>query len=462
MRVTFHLWFCLLAAPLAAQTATYAVFNTPTLAVQPIARSSALMAYDELRGRMLLAGGDFTGNPSGTAQDTWEWNGTAWQQIVPATQLNFRKVVRMVWAPQRGQILALVSDEVLNGPPVQLYGWTGTNWVLVNSTGPASFATGYAMAWDAQRGVLVVFAQSNTWEWNGTQWSQRGSGGPMPRTEHRMVYDEARQRVVLYGGTGIQNNTTLTDTWDWNGIYWLEHFGIPAPPVSTRSAIAYDRGRQRVVLHGGTAPGLDSGGVWEFDGTAWTARTTSGAPNSIWNAAMAYQSSAGRMLLFGGTDLQQGINLRTRTLQFVTGYVATSAAHQPGCIGPGGVPTLAAVSGSRPVLGTTYNVRFSSLPNTPAALVFAALGGSDQTWNGTPLPLDLTPIGYTSCMLRIEPATIELLSNNAGIANWGISVPNTPSLDGAVFFMQGLVLTPGFNPGGGVTSSSLRATAGVL
>lgn len=419
------------------------------------------MAHDELRGRTLLAGGIPPGG--GTAlQDTWEWDGTSWQQLTPTTQLNFSQAVRMVWCPQRGQILALVCDAVLTGATAQLYGWTGADWALVAGNSPSAFGDGFDMAWDGQRGVLVVFTLSGTWEWNGTVWQQRASGGPTPRTDARMVYDEARQKVVLFGGSAANGGGLRRDTWEWNGLYWFEHFGITPPLSGVGMAMAYDRTRQRVVLHGGSSgtSGFPTGGVFEFDGTSWTERTTSNGPTRMERASMAWHSASNRMVLFGGNA---GATWhRTRTIRFVTGYVASSAAHQPGCLGPVGVPTLAATSGSRPALGTTFQVRFTNLPNTPASLVFAALGGSDQTWNGTPLPLDLTPIGYTSCMLRIEPATIELLSNNAGIANWGIAVPNTPSLDGAVFFLQGLVLTPGFNPGGGVTSSSLRATAGVL
>ena len=114
------------------------------------------------------------------------------------------------------------------------------------------------------------------------------------------------------------------------------------------------------------------------------------------------------------------------------------------------------------MLGQTFQLRFTNLPNTPLALVFAALGYSDQAWSGVPLPIDLTPLGFTSCLLRIEPAVLEPLANVAGVANWSIPVPNNAALDGVPFFLQGLVLTPGFNPGGGVTSSSLRGTAGIL
>jgi len=41
----------------------------------------------------------------------------------------------------------------------------------------------------------------------------------------------------------------------------------------------------------------------------------------------------------------------------------------------------------------------------------------DQEWGGTPLPLELTPTGFTSCMLCVEPATTGLLSDHAVVAN---------------------------------------------
>jgi hypothetical protein len=453
-----------LAVALPAQTATYAVFSQPSLALEPPNRDQAHMAYDEARGRVLLAGGRPPGGGGGyNIQDTWEWNGVAWQQIFPATQLNFSKPMRIVYAPQRSQIIAVTGDSTVGGPPMQVHGWTGTNWVLVDANGPPSRADTYQIAWDGQRGVLVMFGAPftpQTWEWNGLIWQQRSNGGPMTRSAHRMVYDEARQRVVLYGGIGYQNNYQLTDTWEWNGTYWLEHFGVQGPPAAFGSAIAYDRARQRVVLHGGYHNGNATGGVFEWNGTSWLTRTTSGGPGTMEDASMAFVPTTNRMLLFGG--IHAGQWQRTRTIAFVTGSIASTSPHQPGCLGPVGVPTLAAVGGSRPVLGTTVNLRFTNLPNTPVSLVFAALATDDQNWGAQALPVDLTPLGYSSCLLRVAPEVIEPLSNLGGFANWNIAVPATPTLDGAQFFLQGLVLTPGFNPGGGVTSSSLRLVTGVL
>ncbi|HEX5054522.1 MAG TPA: hypothetical protein VFZ65_22270 [Planctomycetota bacterium] len=451
----------LLAPSLLAQTATYAVFTPVAPAVVPPDRDSAQLVFDEARGRALLAGGRPPGS-STNLQDTWEWDGTTWQHVLPNTQLNFSQQVRLVYSPQRAQVLAVTGDNTFGGPPMKIWGWTGSNWLLVDGNGPISRADAYQIAWDGQRGVLVMFGSpfgADTWEWNGLVWQQKGSGGPVPRTGHRMVYDEARQRVVLYGGIST-SNMQVRDTWDWNGVYWLEHFGVTPPPTCLGSTIAYDRARQRVVLHGGGWNGTTTGGVFEFDGATWVTRTTSGAPASMSDASMTFVPATGSLLLFGG--ISGATWDRTRTIDFVTGYVAASAAHQPGCAGPAGVPSLAALGGSRPVLGSTFQTRYGNLPNTPLALVFAALGYSDQAWNGVPLPIDLTLLGFTGCQLHIAPSAMEPLSNTGGIANWSIPIPAAPSLDGLQFYLQGLVLTPGFNPGGAVTSSSLRCTAGVL
>lgn len=448
------------ACGLAAQS-TYALFETPALSLQPPDRYRAQLATDEVRNRVLLVGGVAPGGQ--VRSDYWEWNGTAWQQIVPSNPLNLSKPFRLVYAPQRGQVLAVTGEETANGPPMVIRGWTGTNWVPVNSSGPMSRADAWQVAWDANRGVLVMFGSpfgAETWEWNGTLWQLRGTGGPLPRERHRMVYDETRQRVVLFGGLSLIGGAQLNDTWEWDGAVWVERFGIPSPQIQYGSAIAYDRARQRVVLHGGAWNGNDTGAVYEYDGQQWQQRVTVNGPSSMIDAGMAYLPSAGRLVLFGGITASTAE--RTRTLRFVQGTLATSQSHQPGCAGPAGVPALQPLNGSRPVLGASFALRFQNLPSSPLNLVFAAFGTSDQTWGSLSLPLDLSPLGFVGCTLYVEPVILEPLSNLGGFADWTIPMPASPGLDGFEFFLQGFVLTPGFNTGGGVLSASRRCVAGVL
>jgi hypothetical protein len=126
------------------------------------------------------------------------------------------------------------------------------------------------------------------------------------------------------------------------------------------------------------------------------------------------------------------------------------------------VPSLLPVSGGRPVLGTTFQVRFANLPNTPLAPVFGTIGYQDQTWNGQSLPFDLTGIGLPGCFLRIDATATVVLGNTGGVADWSIALPPAPGLDGQQFFLQGAVLVPGFNAAGAVVSDSRSGVAGVL
>ena len=64
-----------------------------------------------------------------------------------------------------------------------------------------------------------------------------------------MAYDAARQRVVLFGGFGGGH---LGDTWEWNGTNWTQLTPSTSPTARNAHAMAYDAARQRVVLLGGT------------------------------------------------------------------------------------------------------------------------------------------------------------------------------------------------------------------
>ena len=114
------------------------------------------MAFDTARGVTVLFGG-YTGlSGDGRDGETWEWNGTVWNQ-------------RMV-------------------------------------IGPAPRAD-HAMVYDPARAVTVLFggspfdAQSLTWEWNGIAWTLRSASGPLQRFWHAMAYDVGRGKTVLFGGS---------------------------------------------------------------------------------------------------------------------------------------------------------------------------------------------------------------------------------------------------------------------
>jgi hypothetical protein len=122
------------------------------------------------------------------------------------------------------------------------------------------------MAYDASRRVTVLFGGlrfnsfSDTWEWNGTSWTQRATTGPTATYGNTMFYDSARERVMLYDGHDGQ-----TWQWDGNAGAWSS-LGIAGPPQRSWSSVAYDEDRGVAVLVGGVRfnPNVTYGDTWEF------------------------------------------------------------------------------------------------------------------------------------------------------------------------------------------------------
>ena len=154
---------------------------------------------------------------------------------------------------------------------------------------------GHAMSFHAGTGRTIVFGGErtvegrtrlgDTWAWDGTAWTRVDSTGPSPRMDIAMAYDAARDRVVLFGGNGI-NAARLTDTWEWDGRSWAMR-SDSGPGARIHPVMAYDARRQRIVLYGG-AGGASSRGwltdTWEWDGRRWERRATEG-PQYVASAA---------------------------------------------------------------------------------------------------------------------------------------------------------------------------------
>lgn len=79
----------------------------------------------------------------------------------------------------------------------------------------------FAVGGQTMQGLL-----DDTWEWNGTTWTKRDSSvHPPHRFGHAMAYDSGRQKIILFGGQLI-NGSLLKDTWEWDGrtepiILWV-------------------------------------------------------------------------------------------------------------------------------------------------------------------------------------------------------------------------------------------------
>lgn len=178
---------------------------------------------------------------------------------------------------------------VLVDPVLELPGWT-------QMTMPAR--SGHAMATLGTKVVLFAGAAASgapndTWEGDGTNWTQRRpADNPPRRTAHAMVTLGAK--IVLFGGGGVSG--FLNDTWEWDGTNWTRLTPTTNPPARSGHTMATMGGK--VLLFGGLGANGPLRDTWEWDGMTWTDRTPTTSPSARHGHGMAALGT--KVVVFGG------------------------------------------------------------------------------------------------------------------------------------------------------------------
>lgn len=176
-----------------------------------------------------------------------------------------------------------------------------------------------SLAFDAVHGQTVVFGGlgesgvlSDTWEWNGTSWSENCTAPPCAAPSGRfraaMAFDTAHGVSVLFGGMD-DNGDSHCDTWEWDHSAWTQRepstsCGDARPSNRFGHAMA-SAGDEGILVFGGIS---ESDGytndLWQWKDRRWT-RLCSGCdpdslPKSRYDGSLVYGN--GVLLLFGGAD----------------------------------------------------------------------------------------------------------------------------------------------------------------
>lgn len=186
----------------------------------PPARIHPAMAVDRARNRVVLFGGFNPANGS-SFQDLWEWDGTAWTEVAASLGPAGTFAPSAAFDEARGityVFLVRESDSV-----ILTYSWNGTTFTQVNGAGP-TLIPGAVASMGPGGGVLIFGGAlgtnlvGTTWRWDGQNWTSIAGTGPAPRTGHRMAFDRARNRMVLYGGETSSGYSL--ETWEFDGTTW--------------------------------------------------------------------------------------------------------------------------------------------------------------------------------------------------------------------------------------------------
>src|SRR5206468_6198626 len=84
-------------------------------------------------------------------------------------------------------------------------------------------------------------------------------GAPTGRADYAMAYDSARDKILLFGGTDGTQNTNFSDTWEYDPAAptptWTLLSPATTPPARSGHGMVYDSARQRIVMFGGKPDG---------------------------------------------------------------------------------------------------------------------------------------------------------------------------------------------------------------
>jgi hypothetical protein len=375
-----------------AQTPSWAEVTT---ANTPSARVTHAMAYDSARGKVVMfGGGTATGTATGTTNDTWEYDGVNWTQVMTASSPSPRSDHEMVYDSARGKVVMVGGFSFAD-----TWEFDGVDWTEVttaNQPGLGGILHRHAMAYDSAREKVVIFGgewvQGNfldsTWEYDGVDWTHVTTANvPAARGRHSMAYDSAQGKIIMFGGAysplGGGPDCNLNDTWEYDGVDWTEVTTIGGPGARSHHAMAYDSAQGKIVMFGGLEPCSGQGwpsDTWQYDGVDWAEVTTAGIPSVYGDHAMAFDSARGKVVMFGGVVPGVGYGDDTRehsVLTFATVYGNCDAGApcgnpdpSAGCANSRGEGSRLNVWGSASVAADDLRIVATNLPHNQYGLYF--------------------------------------------------------------------------------------------
>lgn len=325
----------------------------------PAARRFAAMTWDPTTGGMLMFGGDTAISPVVCTNETWLWIGGVWTQLLPATVPPVMRQHSMCTRPEFQDIIMLGGID--------------------SSVTPSTIRLG-------------------VWQWTGGDWVNLPTNGTIPHAvnANQAVYDQARQRIVLQGGQGLQ---TLDPT-----TYPL-YTGSPSSWCSEWDSYTHQ---------------------WRLYGGA-TATTNDAVIGRISRYFGGYLPNVGRVCKWGGQN-SSGTGTITGTCWYEATPLASTAVVGAGCASS--VGTMALTADNAPWTTRTFQATATGL--APLGLPLRVLG-----FQSPAVPISsLHPAGGAGCDLLARTDAVDFLFGSGGTATVGFAIPDLAALAGAVLYAQ--------------------------
>ena len=321
---------------------------TESVSDGPAARSGHAMVYDAARGKVVLYGGESWGG-CGEGTDivcgwTWEWDErTGEWSVASVGGPPPRAGAQMAYDSRRGRVLLFGGqglteecDVLAEDHCARPWLWDGPSatWTKVFDKDPMG-RKGHILIYDSARDEFVLYGGfieswsceegdeadycAYTWALDGEtlEWELASETGPAQRERGVMVYDEDRQKGVLFGGLASLSTTDIADcshnstnacghTWEWDGNdrSWTR-VAETGPWPRFGQSMVYDPVRKKIWLWAGFGYGAPCGYIcpdmWEYDGLNQAWQPLEGpVPSARDKHSLNYVPESETVVLYGG------------------------------------------------------------------------------------------------------------------------------------------------------------------
>lgn len=261
--------------------------------------SRLLVLWDHGCSRIVMG---FQGGCVAQVNRTWTWDGSTWNAYQTQTTPTAIGDGAMFFDSRLGQVV------YVNGVG-QGWAWGGANWARmalgggpnIPAPGSATDASTFAVGYDEGRNLLVFAVAAATWLWDGSRWSEVGSGIDPgdARPDAHLVYDKAHRELVYVGSRA---------TWTWDGTHWQQH----AQPAIAAGTMGYDGVRATVMLVQPDNSACDRTAcrttTWAWDSETWMQMPIVDGPllpltrSGASAIPMAFDEARGVMVLFASAS----------------------------------------------------------------------------------------------------------------------------------------------------------------
>lgn len=370
-----------------------------------------------------------------------------WNQRSPVNAPSQRTAPLMAYDQKEGR--TLLFGGFVGGDQIRLndtWIWDGENWSAVNPQHKPAPRSGGGMAYDQATQRIVMFggdgvgiSLGDTWLWNWEKmdWEQQDPFiSPPPRGIPFMSYDYKNSNVVLFGG-GTSNEEewhTLNDTWVWDGANhtWVKKNPAHSPSARAFGQMSYDPINQNVVLFGGNGNGQFLSDTWTWDGTDWTQHATANTPPARLGYGLSYDGA--HIILFGGDGAG---NVQLSDTWFWDGSNWTQqniVTNNRGHIGmvyderKDQVVSFGGYGGSSgsPIINETWTLQSSPIVTTGSV---ESLGSTYAELNGELVMTGKKPVLEQGIEIKnlTNNETVKYLSQNSGIGAFTVKASNLMS-----------------------------------